>query len=400
VAGFAYARRMPAPPDLRARLRSILVAFAGLTLLASCAPAAPAPAWTHSDGLRLVLAGEGFEQPVFVCAAPGDARLFVVEQPGRIRWIEAGRPSRGVFLDLTDRVRAGGERGLLGLAFHPRYGTNGFLYANYTDRDGDTQVVRFTVRPDRRTADPATAKRILSVDQPYSNHNGGMIAFAPDGMLWVGMGDGGAGGDPMGHGQNPRTLLGKMLRLDVDRGDPYAIPSDNPFARRAGAGAPEVWATGLRNPWRFSFDTTTNRVIIGDVGQNRWEELDVADASRAGLNYGWNLREGAHAYGVARPRPAGIVEPAVEYGRDDGCSVTGGYAYRGRTLPALAGAIFFSDYCRGWLRSFRWDGARARDLREWSVGAMGSVTSFGEDGQGELHVVTHEGRIWKLAPVR
>jgi glucose/arabinose dehydrogenase len=389
---------MPAAPGFRARLRACVLSWAGVALLAGPLAAAPAPAWTRADGIRLVVAGDGFEQPVFVCSAPADTRLFVVEQPGRIRWIENGRPSREPFLDLTDRVRAGGERGLLGLAFHPAYERNGFLYVNYTDREGDTQVVRFTVRPDRRTADPATAKRILTVEQPFSNHNGGMIAFGPDRMLWVGMGDGGSGGDPLGHGQNPRTLLGKMLRLDVDGGDPYAIPRDNPFAGRPGQGAPEVWATGLRNPWRFSFDFTANRLVIGDVGQNRWEEMDVVDASRAGLNYGWNLREGAHGHGLPRPRPAGLVEPAVEYGRDDGCSVTGGHAYRGRALPALAGAIFFSDYCRGWLRSFRWDGARASERREWSVGTMGSVTSFGEGHDGELHVVTHEGRIWRLAP--
>jgi hypothetical protein len=385
---------------LRARVRAAFLAVAGLALLAGSTAAQPASPWRRADGLRLEVAGDGFEQPVFLCAAPGDARRFVVEQPGRIRWIENARPSREIFLDLTDRVRAGGERGLLGLAFHPAYARNGFLYVNYTDRDGDTQVVRFTVRADRRTADPATAKRILSVDQPFSNHNGGMIAFGPDGMLYVGMGDGGSGGDPLGHGRNRRTLLGKMLRLDVDRGEPYAIPRDNPFAGRAGLGAPEVWAWGLRNPWRFSFDFTANRLIIGDVGQNRWEEMDVVEASRAGLDYGWNLREGAHGHGLPRPRPAGLVEPAVEYDHDDGCSVTGGYAYRGRALPSLAGAIFFSDYCRGWLRSFRWDGSRASDLREWNVGTMGSVTSFGQDGEGELYVVTHEGRIWNLAPAR
>ncbi len=369
----------------------------GATLVCSNSAGSAEPAFTRADGIRAVVAADGFDQPLFLTSAPGDARLFVVEQPGRIRWIEAGRPSREVFLDLTDRVRAGGELGLLGLAFHPGYATNGWLFVNYTDHSGNTQVVRFTAGGDRHTVDRGTARRILSVDQPFANHNGGMVAFGPDGMLYVGMGDGGSGGDPFGNGQNPRRLLGKLLRLDVDHGEPYAIPNGNPYKTRPRDGAPEVWALGLRNPWRFSFDLAARRLIIGDVGQNRWEEMDVVDAVRAGLNFGWSAREGAHRYGLPRPRPAGLVEPAVEYGHDDGCSVTGGYAYRGRSIPGLAGTIFFSDYCRGWLRSFRWDGARASDLREWSVGTLGSVTSFGQDAEGELYVLTHEGRIWKLA---
>lgn len=396
----------PLPRPFRAAPAFGLIAALGASLACSqgsqgaqgarSTPAAEV-SFTRAEGVRLAVAGDGFQQPVFLTQAPGDPRLFVVEQPGRIRWIENGRASSDVFLDLRDRISAGGERGLLGLAFHPAYATNGFLYVNYTDRSGDTQVVRFTTTADRRHADPASAKRILTVDQPYANHNGGMIAFGPDRMLYVGMGDGGAGGDPHGNGQNPRTLLAKMLRLDVDHGDPYAIPDGNPYKGRAGQGAPELWALGLRNPWRFSFDFTTRRLIIGDVGQNQWEEIDVVDAARAGLNYGWNLREGSRRYGVPRPAPAGLVAPALEYDHDDGCSVTGGYAYRGRAIPALAGTIFFSDYCRGWLRSFRWDGARASELREWSVGTLGSVTSFGEDAERELYVLTHEGRIWKLA---
>ncbi len=380
-----------------ASLVALLVAGMGCSGAAHGVGSAEVAEFARADGLRLVVAVDGFGQPLFMTGAPGDARLFVVEQPGRIRWIEAGRPSREVFLDLTDRVRAGGERGLLGLAFHPGFATNGWLFVNYTDHSGNTQVVRFTASGDRHTVDRATAKRILSVDQPFANHNGGMVAFGPDGMLYVGMGDGGSGGDPFGNAQNPRRLLGKMLRLDVDHGEPYAIPNGNPYKTRPRDGAPEVWALGLRNPWRFSFDFAARRVIIGDVGQNQWEEMDVADAGRAALNFGWNVREGAHRYGLPRLRPADLVEPAVEYGHDDGCSVTGGYAYRGRAIPGLAGTIFFSDYCRGWLRSFRWDGARASDLREWSVGTLGSVTSFGQDSEGELYVLTHEGRIWKLA---
>ena len=380
---------------LRAPHRAVVLATCGLLGFAVRVHAAT-PEFARAEGVRTVVAGDGFQQPVFLSAAPGDARLFVVEQPGRIRWIENGRPSKDAFLDLTDRVRAGGERGLLGLAFHPRYASNGFLYVNYTDQEGDTQVERFTVNTNRHTANRATAKRILTVEQPFANHNGGMIAFGLDGMLYVGMGDGGSGGDPMGHGQNPRSLLGKLLRLDVDRGDPYAIPDGNPFQGRTRDGRPEIWAAGLRNPWRFSFDRVARRLILGDVGQNKWEEMDVVDAAAPGLNYGWSVREGAHNFGLPRPRPANLVEPALEYDHEHGCSVTGGYAYRGKALPALAGTIFFSDYCTGWLRSFRWDGARASETREWSVGKLGSVTSFGEDHDGELYVLTHEGKIWKL----
>lgn len=354
--------------------------------------------WQPSEGVRAVVVAEGFDRPVYVGVAPGDPRLFVVEQSGRIRWIEDGRPSREPFADLTGLLRAGGERGLLGLAFHPDYARNGLLYVNYTDRDGDTQVVRYTVRADRRAVDPASAKTVITVDQPFPNHNGGGIAFGPDGMLYIGMGDGGAGGDPIGHGQNARSRLGKLLRIDVDRGDPYAIPDGNPYKGRPSDGAAEVWALGLRNPWRWAFDPEGRRLVIADVGQNRYEEVNVVDDRRAGLNYGWNVREGRHGFGLPRPAPANLVEPAVEYDHDDGCSVTGGIVYRGRAIPALRGAILFSDYCIGWLRSFRHENGRALDLREWRIPSLGAVTSFGEDAAREPYVVAHDGRIWKLVP--
>jgi glucose/arabinose dehydrogenase len=283
------------------------------------------------------------------------------------------------------------------MAFHPAFARNGFVYVNYTDRRGDTQVMRYTVRADRQAIEPSSARRILTVPQPFSNHNGGMIAFGPDGMLYVGMGDGGAGGDPMGNGQNARALLGKMLRLDLDRGDPYAIPDGNPFKGRPNAGRPEIWAMGLRNPWRYSFDFTARQLIIADVGQNQFEEVDVVDAARGGLNYGWSVREGLPGFGLPRPRPANLVEPLIEYSHSDGCSVTGGSAYRGRSMPQMAGTIFFSDFCTGWLRSFRYEAGHAVDLRQWRLERLGSVSSFGEDADHELYVVTHEGRIWKLA---
>src|SRR5262245_46407711 len=372
-----------------------------LTLLSLFAPswasAREPEALLHSQGLKPVVVADGFDHPLLLGTAPGDPRWFVVEQPGRIRWIEDGRPSKAVFLDLTAKVSYGGERGLLGLAFHPGYATNGFLYVNYTDRRGDTQVERYTVGADRNSVDPASAKQILFVKQPYANHNGGMIAFGPDGMLYVGMGDGGSGGDPHGNGQNPHVLLGKLLRLDVDHGDPYAIPQGNPYRDRPAVGRPEIWALGLRNPWRYSFDFTARLLIIADVGQNKYEEIDVVGATRAEANYGWSLREGLHGYGLPRPGPPDRVEPVIEYSHADGCSVTGGYAYRGRAMPDLAGTIFYSDYCAGWLRSFRWQDGRAVEQTQWDIGRLGSVTSFGEDADRELYVVTHEGRIWEPA---
>lgn len=370
-----------------------------LLALAPGACAAPAPAWAPSQGLRVTVVAQGLDSPLFVTAPAGDPRLFVVEQPGRIRVVKNGRLLPEPFLDLTSRIRSGGERGLLGLAFHPDYTTNGYFFVNFTDRDGDTRVERLRVSENPDRADPASAQLVIAIDQPYSNHNGGMIAFAPDGKLWIGMGDGGSGGDPQGHGQNRRSLLGKMLRLDVDARAPYAIPPDNPYANGRD-GRPEIWASGLRNPWRFSFDRGSNFVFLADVGQNQWEEVNVADARTGGLNYGWNLREGAHRYGPPRVTAERLVDPAAEYPHSDGCSVTGGYVYRGQALANLRGTYFFSDYCQGWLRSFRWAAGRATDRREWRVGDLGNVTSFGEDAAGELYVTSSDGRVMRIEAAR
>ncbi|MEO5988558.1 MAG: PQQ-dependent sugar dehydrogenase [Candidatus Eisenbacteria bacterium] len=350
-----------------------------------------------AEGLKLVQLVEGLDHPVFATSGAGDARIFILEQPGRIRVLKDGVLLREPFLDITDRVGFGGERGLLGLAFHPDHPRNGRFYVNYTDRNGDTQVVRYHVGRHGDRADPASASPVLSVKQPFSNHNGGMIAFGPDRMLYVGMGDGGSAADPFGNGQKRSTLLGKMLRLDVDRATPYAIPPDNPFRGRRDA-RPEIWATGLRNPWRFSFDHTNRLLVIGDVGQNRYEEIDLVRADRAGLDYGWNVREGLHVFALPRPSPKNQVEPVLEYPHDEGCSVTGGYVYRGSVLRGLDGTYFFSDYCQGWLRSFRVRQGRAVERRQWSLGTMGQVTSFGEDSAGELLVCTTDGRLWRIVP--
>jgi len=342
--------------------------------------------YATATGLRAAVIASGLDAPLFVTTPPGDPRLFVVEQPGRIRVIRGGHVLARPFLDLTARVAYGGERGLLGLAFHPAYARNGWFFVDYTDVNGDTRVERYHVGTDPDVADPASGALVLQVAQPFANHNGGMLAFGPDGGLFVGMGDGGSGGDPHGNGQNDHTLLAKMLRLDVNG----ALPCANPG----------IWAKGLRNPWRFAFDRGSPLLYIADVGQNSWEEIDVVDARRSGYNFGWNLREGLHAYRSGRGPAPELTDPVLDYSHADGCSVTGGYCYRGRALAGLQGTYFFSDYCRGWLRSFRWEKGRVTELRQWSVGRLGNVTSFGEDAEGELYVTTGQGSVLELVPDR
>ncbi|MBC7821753.1 MAG: PQQ-dependent sugar dehydrogenase, partial [Planctomycetaceae bacterium] len=286
------------------------------------------------------------------------------------------------------------------VAFHPQYRSNGYFFVNFTDLNGDTRVERFTVSSNPDVADPRSARLILRIDQPYSNHNGGLVMFGPDGMLYIGMGDGGSGGDPHEHGQNPQTLLGKMLRINVTGREPYTIPAGNPFANGSG-GRPEVWATGMRNPWRFSFDRAAGLLFIADVGQNKLEEINVVPANRAGVNYGWNVMEGRSCYGfLSRCNRQGLQLPLHQYDHSDGaCSVTGGYVYRGRRIPAIAGHYFYSDYCAGWLRSFRVVNGVASDHRQWLVAGIGNVASFGEDSAGELYVVSQGGRVHRFASV-
>jgi hypothetical protein len=264
---------------------------------------------------------------------------------------------------------------------------------DYTDTAGDTRVERYRVSADPNVADPGSAKPILFVDQPYANHNGGLVVFGPDRKLYIGLGDGGSGGDPQGNGQNHGTLLGKLLRIDVDAGDPYAVPPDNPFVGTNGARG-EVWAYGLRNPWRFAFDREAGRLYIADVGQSSREEVDVVPAASGGLNYGWNVMEGDECYGAGSCNQAGLTLPVLAYSHADGCSITGGYVYRGQSIPALRGTYFYSDYCSGWLKSFRYDGG-VTEQRDWSIG-LGSVLSFGEDSAGELYVLTAGGTVYRL----
>ena len=371
---------------------------AACLVLIACADAPGTPANPPREvEIRVEEVARGLQSPVHLTAPAGDARLFVVEQPGRIRIIENGSVLPEPFLDIVSEVKFGGEQGLLSVAFHPDYARNGLFFVNYTDRNGDTRIERYRVSgSDRNRADPASVKRLLSIDQPYSNHNGGLVVFGPDGKLYIGMGDGGSGGDPQGNGQNPNTLLGKLLRIDVDQGDPYAIPAGNPYA--AGGGRPEIWSIGMRNPWRFSFDEAAGLLYVADVGQNAWEEVDVVPANQPGLNYGWNVTEAGHCFRSQSCDREGMVDPVVEYSHADGCSITGGYVYRGSRIPSLVGHYLYADYCRGWVRSFRYDGGQVQDRAELGVGDVGQVLSFGEDSARELYILSSNGRVYRLAP--
>ncbi len=329
-------------------------------------------------------------------AGDGSGRLFALEKRGTIRIVKDGQVLPDPFLDITDRVgSASSEQGLLGLAFHPKYKENGFFYANYTDQNGDTVIARFHVTSDPDRANPGSEKKLLGVDQPYANHNGGSMVFGPDGYLYMGLGDGGSGGDPHGNGQSLQTHLGKILRIDVDHGDPYSVPPDNPFAN--GGGLPEIWAYGLRNPWRFSFDRLTGDVYIGDVGQNQWEEIDFLPAgSPGGANFGWNYREGLHPYQGNPPPDLKLTDPVAEYDHSQGCSLTGGYVYRGGSLPDWQGVYLYGDYCTGivWGLLHGPDGSWQNE-QMFQVDAR--ITSFGEDEAGEVYLVDQGGNLFRLS---
>jgi glucose/arabinose dehydrogenase len=337
----------------------------------------------------------GLDQPLgIVNAGDGSGWLYVLEKVGRIRIVRSGTLVAAPFLDISDRVNASAnERGLLGLAFHPRYAENGFFYVNYTNHQGNTVIARFAMSSDAAQGDRNTESVLLTLDQPAANHNGGNLAFGPDGYLYIGTGDGGGAGDQYGNGQNGNTLLGAMLRLDVDGGQPYAIPSDNPFVDSPGV-RDEIWAVGLRNPWRYSFDRLTGDLYIGDVGQNQYEEVDFQPAGSAGgQNYGWPTMEGLHCYPADRPCDrGGLTLPIEEYDHSQGCSVTGGYVYRGKEVPLLAGIYLFGDYCSGNI----WGLMRSGE-DEWQAARMAQVeariSSFGEDEAGELYVVDISGGV-------
>lgn len=338
--------------------------------------------------VRLETVADGFVQPLFVThAGDGSGRLFVVEQTGRVRVVRDGKVAEKPFLDVSDRISAGGERGLLGLAFAPDYGRSGRFYVNYTDTSGDTVIARY-VADDPASDSPALGQpeTVLKVDQPYPNHNGGCIVFAPDGTLWVGMGDGGAAGDPGNRAQNPRSLLGKLLSLDVEA-DGGSRPK------------PQIVASGLRNPWRFGFDRESDDVWIGDVGQNSWEEIDwVPIEQMKGANFGWSRWEGRKPYppGAKRERDD-FVFPVIAYDRDKGQSVTGGYVYRGPDYPEMQGTYFYGDYVSGWIAAAQRDGERVRTRTVLPDPGI-TPSSFGEDEQGELYVCDYNGSLMRIAP--
>ena len=340
----------------------------------------------------------GFSNPLFLTSPPGDSRLFVVEQDGRIKIIKNGQVLATPFLDITARVGSGGERGLLSVAFHPSYATNGFFYVNFTDLAGNTRVERFTVSSNPDIANASSSKLILAVTQPFPNHNGGLNVFGPDGMLYIGLGDGGSGGDPQGNGQKLSTLLGKILRIDVDHGDPYAIPSDNPFVGQSGARG-EIWAYGLRNPWRFAFDKPGGLLYVADVGQDRFEEVDVVESNAKGVDYGWNIMEGSTCFVTTSCNQTGLEMPALVYDHSNGeCSITGGYVYRGSIITDLIGHYLYSDYCAGFLKSFRYQNGRATEQRTYTIGNIGSITSFGQDASGELYLTSSNGKVYRIVP--
>ncbi|HET6521006.1 MAG TPA: PQQ-dependent sugar dehydrogenase [Geminicoccaceae bacterium] len=367
-----------------------------VAILLGCLMAATGAAVAQPTApIRLVpVVARGLSQPLFVThAGDGSGRLFVLEQPGRIRIIERGALAARPFLDITARVLLGGERGLLGLAFHPDYPTNGRYFVNYTRRpDGATVVAEFRVSPSDPDRSAPAGRVLLTVAQPFANHNGGMLAFGPDGFLYIALGDGGGAGDPRNRAQDPDELLGKILRIDVDRGRPYAVPRGNPFAA-AGGGRPEIFALGLRNPWRFSFDREAGDLYAADVGQRTIEEVNVI---RRGGNYGWRSMEGTRCF---RPPTdcdrTGLRPPIAEYAHGGGrCSVTGGYVYRGRAVPALTGTYVYGDYCSGEVFGLRM--RRPAVLLRTNL----RIASFGEDEAGELYVVDRGGGVHRIAPAR
>jgi glucose/arabinose dehydrogenase len=374
----------------------LLTGILAVTCNSSAAPAAPSwdkaspPPAAVEKLVNLEIVTKDLEQPVYLTYAPGDAagRLFIVEKTGTIRILRGGVVEKTPFLDISKKVSDGSEQGLLGLAFHPKYKENGRLFINYTDTAGDTHVTEYKAdakNPD--LADPASARELLKIEQPYSNHNGGHLLFGPDGLLYIGMGDGGSANDPKGNGQNKTSLLGKMLIMDVDAASPK----------------PEIAALGMRNPWRYSFDRKTGELYIGDVGQNKYEEVHVVPAGKLkGLNFGWNTVEGyGHCLKKSGCDQAGLTLPVYEYTHGVGCSITGGYVYRGKALPELDGHYFYADYCAGAIRSFRLKGGKVEDNWDWKPrldpeGVLATLSSFGEDPEGELYLLSLDGILYKF----
>lgn len=348
--------------------------------------------------LRLEPVITGLTSPLYLTAPAGDPRLFVVQRDGHIRVVENGVARATDFLDLSARTDVAGERGLLSMAFHPQYATNGFFFVYFTEAGtGDILVERYRVSADANVADPAPTPVLRIAHRDHSNHNGGLLLFGPDGMLYVGTGDGGGSGDPQDNGQELTSLLGKLLRIDVAT-PPYTVPADNPFVGQPNRRG-EIWAYGLRNPWRWAFDRGAGELYIADVGQDDWEEVNVVPRTTAGVNYGWDRMEGAHCFpiGTTNCNQTGLTLPVLEYDHSQGCSITGGFVYRGTQLPELVGHYFYSDLCGRWLRTFRFANGAAAEQRDWgTLGAGGAILSFGEDGAGELYMLSANGTVYRI----
>jgi len=364
-------------------------------------PSSPAPPFDPTHVAVTLKAYARVDGGPLAFAAPvdGSGRLFVASQDGRIWTVRDGTVATTPMLDIGARISTGGERGLLGLALHPLFPADPRVFIDYTDTDGNTVVSSFILLAgDASHLDPASERIVFTTTQPYPNHNGGALLFGPDGDLYISLGDGGSGGDPQGNGQRLDTTLAKILRVDIDHaagGHAYAIPPDNPFVGHPGA-RPEIWLYGLRNPWRMSFDRSTNVLWIGDVGQSAWEEVDAIPAGARGLNLGWNRMEGVHCFVPSTGcDPNGITPPVAEYGHDLGCTVIGGYVYRGTTYPVLAGGYLFADYCSGTIWAIA--ATSTTVTAPVQVGTTGSgVSAFGEDAAGELYVANLDGTISRV----
>ena len=376
----------------------------------------------YAKELRVMKLVEGLHKPVYLTAPENNSdTLFIVEQHGVVQRLINGEVALSPLLNICHQVHQpkmpGDERGLLGFALHPQFSKNGRIFVNYVNKEDSTVISEYEVDPKTIIANAKKEKIILKFQQPYSNHNGGQLAFGPDGFLYIAVGDGGYAGDPHDNGQNIETIFGTILRIDVDRTPPYEIPVDNPFLNEKRAKG-EIWCYGLRNAWRFSFDAETGDLYIGDVGQSSWEEIDYLPAISPGANFGWNKMEGAHCYPPGEDcEKEGLVLPIFEYPNNanymktligwdqndaQGCSVTGGYVYRGSQIPELYGHYIFGDYCTGKVWSFTVKNGASQNYEEWKINGLEEdlyLSSFGEDGKGELYIVNHTGSIYKLVGV-
>jgi glucose/arabinose dehydrogenase len=404
----AAAAPSPAGTLLTAALAATLAACGGggggSTPAPVTQPQTPQPEPPAPFALTLREVASGLDAPLLLTAPAGDARRFIVERAGRIRILASnGALLATPFLDLSGLISVTGEGGLLSMAFHPGYAQNGRFYIYYTDKFSNIAIDEVKVlanNPD--VADKDSTKRLITIPHPvYTNHYGGLLAFGPDGHLYAATGDGGGAGDPNGNAQNLDSLLGKMLRLNVDNPQPplYNVPADNPYVGQEGKRG-EIWAAGLRNPWRFAFDAATASLYIADVGQDQREEVNVVSSALKAANYGWNIMEGTRCYNAASCAQQGLTLPVFEYEHGsngaNGCSITGGYVYRGSALPELAGRYLYSDYCKGFLKSFLYANGTVSEAKDWAVGDIGQVPAFGQDGAGELYMLSSAGKVYQI----